>query len=101
MSSWKKWEKRTKVSSFFALWLTLHRQLSLFFTALKTQVEKRDKELEKQGLELQETKTTCETLKKALRKKEKEAEEKDKEIASLNQVTLFRLSWASPLSKSI
>lgn len=57
------------------------------FIALKTQVDKREKELEKQGQELQETKTTCETLKKALRKKEKEAEEKDKEITSLSQVT--------------
>lgn len=48
--------------------------------------EKRNKELEKQALELQEMTNNCDSLRKALRKKEKENEEKEREIASLNQV---------------
>lgn len=50
--------------------------------------DKRNKELEKQAVELQEMTTNCDGLRKSLRKKEKETEEKEREIASLNQVCL-------------
>ena len=60
-----------------------------FFAALKSLAERKEKELDRQGQELQELKTNNDGLRKMLRKKEKESEEKDREIASLNQVIII------------
>ncbi|KAI9563094.1 hypothetical protein GHT06_010551 [Daphnia sinensis] len=52
---------------------------------LKLACEKKDKELEKLTQDLQEVKSSSDSLAKTLRKREKECEEKDREITSLSQ----------------
>ena len=79
-----------KVYACIYLWILNHWfDFPRFFAALKSLAERKEKELDRQGQELQELKTNNDGLRKMLRKKEKESEEKDREIASLNQVIII------------